>query len=444
MKNKGVSSALILAAGEGQRQRANGDTKPLVTLLGLSLIERVILTAKKTGIQQFYIVIGYNGDKIKRHLGNGHKLGVTIDYILNDDWKRGNGVSVLKAKPYIHGPFILLMSDHMFEENILNKLQETKLEEGECIICVDRNNHQYLDIEDATKVVIKNHRILDIGKLLKHYNGIDTGIFLCTPVLFDVLEESIRGGDESLSGGIKILVDRGKMNTLDVSNQIWIDIDDPKALKNAESLLLEHLKKETDGLVARFINRPISIRISKWFLKTGIKPNQISLLSFFIGILGGLFFSVGSYINLLIGALLVQLSSIIDGCDGEVARLKFITTKYGEWFDAVLDRYADALIIMGMIYGHWTMHNDIMIWLVGFAALVGSFMNSYTAHKYDPFLKKKTKTKKFTFRFGRDIRMFMIFIGALINQVFLTLLILTIVTNFISIRRIIVLRNELD
>ena len=444
MINKVELTALIIAAGEGQRQRVNGNTKPLVPLLGLTLIERVIHTAKNTGIHRFHIVIGYNGDKIKNCLGDGHKYGVTIDYILNDEWKRGNGVSVLKAKPHLDEPFILLMADHIFDEDILRSLQETDLGEGECILCVDSNNHKYLNIDDATKLVIENHKIIDIGKQLERYNGIDTGIFLCGPAIFDALEESISRGDERLSGGVKILADRGKMNTFDMPNNYWIDVDDPGDLKNAESLLCEQLKKKTDGPVSKFLNRPISKKITKLFLKTGITPNQISVLNFLIAVLGALFFSFGEYINLVIGGILVQLSSIIDGCDGEVAYLKFMTTKYGGWFDAVLDRYADALIILGMVYGEWIIHSNNTIWFIGFAALLGSFMSSYTAHKYDSFLRKVTTQKKYVFRFGRDIRLFLIFVGALTNQVFLTLIILALVSNFVPFRRIIVLRNELD
>ena len=64
--------ALILAAGQGTRLRPIGDTKPLVQLLGLGLIERVILTAKKSGIKEFCIVTGYHGEKIREHLSDGN------------------------------------------------------------------------------------------------------------------------------------------------------------------------------------------------------------------------------------------------------------------------------------------------------------------------------------------------------------------------------------
>jgi len=430
--------ALILAAGLGIRQKENGDSKPLIPLLGLSFIERVILTAKKSGIKEFHIVIGYKGKRIQKYLGNGKKLGVNIDYIYNDEWRKGNGISVLKAKDLIREPFILLMADHLFDYKILDALQKQKIENDECILCVDKNHHKYLDVNDATKVSIEDGQIKDIDKQLNDYNGIDTGIFLCTPVIFDALEESINRGNDSLSAGIKILANHHKMKTLDISDKYWLDVDDNSSLKNAKSLLFEKLKKNTDGPISMILNRPISIKISELLLKTNITPNQISLMSFIVALFGALFFYLGDYIFLVIGGTLVHLSSIIDGCDGEVARLKLSESKYGGWFDSVLDRYADALIIFGMIHGHWILHNDIIVWTIGFTALMGSFLNSYTADKYDAIFRKRIKVNRM--RMGRDVRLFLIFIGALSNQILITLVILAIISNFEAIRRLVVLR----
>ncbi len=253
--------ALILAAGLGRRQKENGTSKPLIPLLGLTLIERIILTAKKAGICDFLIVVGYNGDQIRKHLGDGRRQDVKIDYVVNDEWKRGNGISVLKAKEFFHESFILLMADHIFDHEILNDLRKATLRQDGCILCVDGEEHKYLDLEDATKVIVTDGRVTDIGKQLTYYNGIDTGIFLCTPVIFDALDESIANGNENLSGGINILANKGEMKALYVSDKYWIDVDHGKALKNAKSLLIEQLAKLTDGPIARMLNRPLSLKM---------------------------------------------------------------------------------------------------------------------------------------------------------------------------------------
>jgi CDP-L-myo-inositol myo-inositolphosphotransferase len=430
--------ALIIAAGRGSRLNylTKNGSKSLIQLLGLSLIERVILTAKNAGISEFLIVVGYLGDEIKAKLGDGEKYGVKIDYIENEEWQRGNGFSVLKAKELLKEDFILLMSDHIFEKEILKDLKEEELKEDECILCIDKRPEAYIDIEEATKVKVEDDRIVDID-ITKGYNGIDCGIFLCSPSIFEALDESIRGGDETLSGGISILAKKGKMKAFDIKDNLWIDIDTEDDYKKIEELLLKRLIKPTDGFVSKSLNRPISTRISKQLLKTGIRPNSVSFIGFIVGLLSALFFCLGDYFNVVIGGLLAQFSSILDGCDGEIARLKFQQSNYGGWFDSVLDRYADGIIIFGMTYGHWSLHNAGIVWIIGFIALIGCFMNSYTAERYDLFMKKR----KSKIRIGRDTRLLLIMVGALFNVVFYVLIILGVLTNIESMRRLIILRD---
>ena len=433
--------ALIIAAGRGSRLKdfTDNEPKPLAQLLGLSLIERVILTAKEAGITEFVIVTGYLSEKIKTKLGNGKKYSVKINYIENKEWEKGNGISVLQGKDLINEKFVLLMTDHIFETDTLKRLLKTKLSDKECILVVDKTPKKHIDLNDATKVKIENNKIVDIGKEIKDYNGIDCGMFLCNQSLFDALKKSIKKRDGTLSGGIHILSKKGEMRYFDIKENFWIDIDTKEDFKETEKILCKRLTKLTDGPVSRFLNRPISIKISKLLVKTKVTPNSISFFSFILCLLSSYFFSLGSYLYAVIGGLLSQSASIIDGCDGEVARLKFQQTEYGAWFDAVLDRYADALIILGMTYGLWRLHGNATIWIIGFIALIGSFMNSYTATKYDSIFKKSGRKPKV--RIGRDIRLLLLMIGALSNQIFYMLIILGIITNAETIRRLFVLKK---
>jgi CDP-L-myo-inositol myo-inositolphosphotransferase len=149
--------------------------------------------------------------------------------------------------------------------------------------------------------------------------------------------------------------------------------------------------------------------------------------------------SIGNYFSTLLGGILVQFSSILDGCDGEVARLKFESNEYGAWFDATLDRYSDSIIILGIILGLFNYQGDVALWIYGYLAIIGTLITSYTATKYDTLLKLK---KGATWRFGRDIRMFIIMIGAVLNEMYYLLVILALLTNIVSIRRLYVLREQ--
>lgn len=435
--------ALIIAAGKGSRLSPYFSPKPLTPIFGLSMIEHIILRAKIVGIDRFKIVVGYKARRIMRKIGSGDKYGVKIDYIYNPDWEKGNGVSVYQAKKYFQQNFILLMSDHLFDDAILKKLQKVNLDEDTCYLCVDQNiESDHLNITDATKVLMEEGNIINIDKDLEDYNAIDTGIFLYSPLIFNALEKSIAQGDYSLSAGNRILSGWGKLKAVDTSQHFWIDIDDREALQQAKKILTRQLIKPTDGPVSRRLNRKLSIWISTKLCQFNISPNHLTLFSFLLALLSGVFFFCGGYPKIVIGGFLAQLSSIIDGCDGEIARLKFKQSKFGEFLDRTLDRYADSFIILGMTYACFRVIGSDLVWIVGFLALLGSFMNSYTALQYDRFLTSKIKLNRRPVRFGRDIRLFIVFIGALLNQLFFTLVILSVVTNIESVRRLFVLRHE--
>jgi len=444
---------LIIAAGQGRRLSAKGDSKPLIPLLGLSLIERVVLTANKAGLTDFYVVTGYNGEKVRRFLDRfSRRRNIKINYITNEEWEKENGISVLKAKNMLKENFILMMSDHVFDESILVELKDKKIADDEVILVVDYNikANELVDVDDATKVIVKNNKIVDIGKNIKKYNAWDTGIFLCSPAIFSAIEESSGNDDASLTGGVKVLAKMGKAKILDIKDGFWIDVDDEEAFKKAEGKLLGALEKPSDGPISRYLNRPVSTRISKYLVKTNITPNHISFFSFVLCCIGAFFFFLGEYPYLLLGATLAQVSSIVDGCDGEIARLKFQETEFGAWFDAVLDRYADAFLLFGLTYYVYFPSGDLLYFSVGVLAIIGTFMNSYTADKYDGLMRKKIGSKGHYFRMGRDVRIFIIFVfailsirflflGEMVNLPFLAILLIAILMNAENIRRIIVL-----
>ena len=235
-----MMKALIIAAGRGERFKPFTDEnpKPLIPLLGRPIIERVISAVREVGIKDLIIVTGYLGGKLRAFLGDGSKYRVRIRYVENEDWMRGNGVSVYKARDLIDGKFILLMSDHIFNPSILCRLKKFRIND-ECVLCVDMHMRYVFDVDDATKVLVDGDRILRIGKELKDYNGIDMGIFLCSPIIFKALEKSIWNKRCSLTDAIRELANWGKMRACCFKDEAyyWMDIDTPRMEEIAEELL---------------------------------------------------------------------------------------------------------------------------------------------------------------------------------------------------------------
>ncbi len=168
-----------------------------------------------------------------------------VTVIENDDWEKANGLSVLKAKEFLKEPFFLLMGDHLFDPGIARKMIDYPLADDEIVLAVDQDlKNPMVDLDDVTRVMADKGLIQNIGKGIEEYNCFDTGIFLCNPTLFSALEQSLRdSGDDSLSGGVRIMAREGRVRTMPVDGMFWIDIDDPERYKQAESYLIANSSK---------------------------------------------------------------------------------------------------------------------------------------------------------------------------------------------------------
>ena len=108
---------LIIAAGKGSRLQSIADVKPLIPLKKIPLIERVIDSAMQAEVDDFYVVVGYKGADVRAHLEKvGRSKSISITVIQNKDWEQANGISVLKAEPFLNEPFLLMMADHIFDQ----------------------------------------------------------------------------------------------------------------------------------------------------------------------------------------------------------------------------------------------------------------------------------------------------------------------------------------
>ncbi|MCZ6765766.1 MAG: HAD hydrolase-like protein [bacterium] len=446
---------VIIAAGKGERISGRGPSKPLIRLLGVPLIERTIRTAAGAGLDDFCVVTGHNGHTLTRFLdGLGRRMGVRIKTLKNERWEEGNGISVLRAEEAVDGRFVLLMSDHVFDGEILKRLRDQPLNDGEVRLAVDYglDSNDSVDVEDVTKVLVNDGRIDNIGKHLANYNAYDTGIFLCSPSLFSAVRESLERGDTSLSGAVRILAEAGLARPFNTEGRFWIDVDDPVSLAKGRSILLSNLSsKSADGWVSRRLNRPLSSRVfTPLLLKffPGITANQVSALSFLVALVSAACFFLGHVVG---GAVLLHLASVLDGCDGEVARLKHLQSKIGDYLDAVLDRYADGIMFAGFTYYVLQQMGDrvllglrwhpLLIFAVGVAAILGHIMVSYTSAKSVVNLGYRYSGRWIAAGRGRDVRLFIFFAGGLaahFNPVFafLCLAVTAVHTNLVVAWRV--------
>ena len=241
--------ALILAAGNGSRiaARSGEGPKPLVMLNGRPLLEHVMSNVRQAGIERFVIVVGYRGQAIKGWYENHPLPGVQVTWIENPDFRKDNGISVLCAKQVIQENFLLLMADHIFEAETATSLLREPVGKDEVILAVDKNLGSIFDLDDATKVKLEQDRIVEIGKWLRSYNALDTGMFLCSPALFNWLEKAEANGNCSLSDGLQLMAADRKFRGFDIGAAQWQDVDTPAALDYAQQVFPANCWNAGDG-----------------------------------------------------------------------------------------------------------------------------------------------------------------------------------------------------
>jgi choline kinase len=235
-----VRRAVILAAGNGDRfHNSSHDSKLLEPLLGQPILLRTIAAAREAGVDRVTVVLGYQADRVRALAERAASPQLSLLFVVNPRWRLENGVSALAAREAVGDePFALLMGDHLFDPDVLSRMLRLPLRNGESVLAVDARAGIPASIaEEATKVRRAGSRIVAIGKDLRDYDAIDTGVFVCSPSLFGALEAAQAAGDTTLSGGIRQLAARGLMRGFDIGGAQWCDIDTLSDLAAAESAL---------------------------------------------------------------------------------------------------------------------------------------------------------------------------------------------------------------
>jgi len=216
------------------RPLSAGLPKPLVEFRGKPILEHVILRALAAGVEEFVIVLGYRADLIRQWLESQWNGRASFTFVENRDYHKHNGISALKARNALYGNFLLLMADHLFEPETARRLLRQRLAPREVILAVDPKVDCTFDIDDATKVRRAGDWIVDIGKEIADYDALDTGMFLCSPALFDDLESASKDGNCSLSDGMLRLAHEGRLRAMEIGDAQWHDVDTPEALAYAD------------------------------------------------------------------------------------------------------------------------------------------------------------------------------------------------------------------
>lgn len=226
-----IRQALIPAAGRGARLDRPDTPKPLVDIGGRPLIVRLLRQLERAGVERAVVVTGYAAPQIARALTHHPDLGLAVELVENTDWAAGLAGSIRRARDHFAAPFLLAMADHVFDEAHVLAMAAAPVEPEGVACLVDPDAGRVFDLAEAVKVVRRGDRVLDLGRGLDPAGGVDAGLFLATPALFDAL--ALAGGDD-LTHGVRHLARDGRARAVLMTAGGWDDVDTPAALVHAE------------------------------------------------------------------------------------------------------------------------------------------------------------------------------------------------------------------
>jgi 1L-myo-inositol 1-phosphate cytidylyltransferase / CDP-L-myo-inositol myo-inositolphosphotransferase len=310
-----VSSLLLIPADDAGVAAA---ASPGTILLGLPLLRRNVLAASRAGFGRI-LVLTRDTTEVKSLLNGTPATVMAL------------GEPIVSLPP---GRIVLLAANVLSDAKWLGKVAEMSITPGQL----------YGDGETVAVIDPVDPRVVA--------SVVSCGVQ--APDLFDKLRQSVKTVYRPLD------------------HEGIVPLATAHDIRKAEKWLLRGLIKETEGFMSRYVERRISLAITRWLVSTPITPSAMTTVSVGIGLLGAPFFLSASPAYQLTGALLFLAHSILDGCDGELARLRFQESRWGGLIDFWGDNVVHAAVFSCMAVG-WSLVAGTMWPLVfGTMAVAGA------------------------------------------------------------------------
>lgn len=271
---------------------------PETVVAGLSLLRRLVLAGERARLSP--VLIGFDRTVVER-------------------WLTGTSATVFEASapPSPRCRVLFLPMTVIPSSGWLRSLVEMPLESGQ--LYVDGRSVAALDTADPGTILAIASRARSMGELVK------------------ALRARLASKEQAFDGSGRFVLESSRDVTA------------------AETWLLRSLIKPTEGFMSRHFERRISLALTRRLCRTPITPNTMTLISLAVGFACAPFFLSWNPLFQVAGALLFLTHSILDGCDGELARLKFLESRWGAMLDMAGDNVVHAAVFACMAAG-WSAH----------------------------------------------------------------------------------------
>ncbi len=346
--------------GDGPGPTGRREITPLMQIGGLTLFQRAVLTLQRAGVTQLLVLAGEQEEALRRSLRDDPRMTLTVRWMPVREFPLTDPHTWETLSDDIQGPCLLVGPRLMFGRSLIERLRD-EVRGGETTVLVAQREARAARVELRNPIVAwHDGRLTGVAEpsddLSEDARETDLHAvdLLALPGPMLGMAAAAAPGALPIRSLLERLAPTGRVKVVEAQadSGLWCHpVRGSHGASAAERVLFRSLRGPFEGFVDTYFNRKVSALLSRLFLVLRLSPNAVTWLSIVIGLGAAAAFALGSYAAGLIGALLFQLSAIVDCCDGEVARLTFSESKSGEQLDLIGDNVVHMAIFAGIAWG---------------------------------------------------------------------------------------------
>ena len=396
-----VDTAILLTSvgifDHGSAGTGEAIPSPLTRVGGMTLFQRAVFTLQRGGISQIWVLAGSEEQALRRLLREDTRVQAAVRWLPVREFPPHDPQTWETLAEEVNGACMIVGCHTVYSPSLVQRLRNEG-SQGKAVVIVghpEEGHHggnpgvvfrpESLEGRTASTVVFHDPSIspqvqspTKTQMKERHRLPLVGDLMVLPARLLGISGVLHANGTNPLRLALEQAAVEGAILTIGGATHWFRDVRGPKGPQLAERTLLhslQTLKGGLDGLVDRYVNRKCSGLLTRGFLRLGWSPNTITLLSMFIGLLAAMLFIPGVWGLAILGAFILQLSVIVDCCDGEVARLTFSESKFGKeldiWADNVVHIVLFAAIACGaFLHGPWE-HTNLPL-LLGASAVLAN------------------------------------------------------------------------
>ncbi|MEP6887436.1 MAG: CDP-alcohol phosphatidyltransferase family protein [Nitrospirales bacterium] len=325
---------------------------PLTPVGGLPLFLRTVLTLQRAGVTNVVILAGAEEESLKRLLTQDPRIVGVLRWMPTREFPLDDPRTWEVLGRDVQGACLVIGAHAVFSRGLIDQFRRQVQAAGAQSVLVPTCQGQQSRAETAEILVIPASMLGGAAwRSVPARRG--------TPLHLIKAHAAAEG--------------RLKLLPINLESSQWCHtVRSSESVREAERRLLQSPKEAYDGVIDTYFNRKVANGLTHLFVKAGWSPNAITILSLLVGFLAAGFLAQGTYLAGVVGALLFQLSAIVDCCDGAVARLTFRESRFGEQLDLIGDNVVHMAIFGALGWAGYVNGGGWLFLTLGLLAMIGN------------------------------------------------------------------------